>query len=115
MNDTIGQSAPGTADFVGSPLADLMELLHSSEAGLRTSDAAAAASPFQDRPAPALVASSLSALVVAVALPYSPFAPWLGFVPVPLSLLGALVLVTIAYLLAVYGIKRWFFARYKLD
>jgi len=73
------------------------------------------ASPFQDRPAPALVASSLSALVVAVALPYSPFAPWLGFVPVPLSLLGALVLVTIAYLLAVYGIKRWFFARYKLD
>ena len=41
MNDTIGQSAPGTADFVGSPLADLMELLHSSEAGLRTSDAAA--------------------------------------------------------------------------
>ncbi len=73
------------------------------------------ASPFQDRPAPALVASSLSALVVAVALPYSPLAAWLGFVPVPVSLLGALVLVTVAYLLAVYGIKRWFFARYKLD
>jgi len=73
------------------------------------------ASPFKDRPARALVASSLSALVVAVALPYSPFAAWLGFVPMPLSLLGALLLVTVAYLLAVYGIKRWFFERYKLD
>jgi hypothetical protein len=41
MNDTIGQSAPGMADFAGSPLAGLMELLHSSEAGLRASDAAA--------------------------------------------------------------------------
>jgi Mg2+-importing ATPase len=52
---------------------------------------------------------------VALALPYSPLAAWLGFVPVPVSPLGALVLVTVAYLLAVYGIKRWFFARYKLD
>ena len=41
MNDTIGQSAPGMADFAGSPLAGLMELLHSSEAGLRASDATA--------------------------------------------------------------------------
>ena len=41
MNDTIVQPAPSPADFAGSPLRDLMELLHSSEAGLRTSDAAA--------------------------------------------------------------------------
>ena len=41
MSDTIGQSAPGMADFAGSPLAGLMELLHSSEAGLRASDATA--------------------------------------------------------------------------
>jgi Mg2+-importing ATPase len=73
------------------------------------------ASPFQDRPAPALVASSLSALVVAVALPYSPLAPWLGFVPMPITIISALALVTAAYLLAVYGVKRWFFAHYRLD
>jgi len=27
----------------------------------------------------------------------------------------ALALVTIAYLVAVYGVKRWFFARYRLN
>ena len=34
------QPASGAPDFAASPLRDLMELLHSSEAGLRTSDAA---------------------------------------------------------------------------
>jgi len=73
------------------------------------------AHPLRDRPHPALVASTLLAFAVAVALPYSPLAPWLGFVPVPAVLMGALALVTIAYLVAVYGVKRWFFKRYQLD
>jgi Mg2+-importing ATPase len=60
------------------------------------------------------VASSLSAFAVAVALPYSPLAHWLGFVPVPASVMGALALVTISYLLTVYGVKQWFFKRYQL-
>jgi Mg2+-importing ATPase len=72
------------------------------------------AHPLQDRPHPALVASSLSALALAVALPYSPLAHWFGFVPIPATLIGALALVTMAYLLTVHGAKRWFFARYKL-
>ena len=72
------------------------------------------AHPWRDRPHRALVASSLCAFALAVALPYSPLAPWLGFVPLSAPLLGALALVTIAYLASVYGIKRWFFARYKL-
>jgi len=71
--------------------------------------------PLRDRPHPALVASTLLAFTVAVALPYSPLAPWLGFVPVPAPLMGALALVTIAYLVLVYVAKRWFFAHYKLD
>ncbi|MGA7325545.1 MAG: hypothetical protein WBX25_13910 [Rhodomicrobium sp.] len=29
--------------------------------------------------------------------------------------LGALALVTVTYLAAVYGVKRWFFAHYRLD
>ena len=41
------------------------------------------AHPLRDRPHPALVASSLSAFALAVALPYSPLAHWFGFVPVP--------------------------------
>ena len=73
------------------------------------------AHPLQDQPAKALVASSLAAFAVALALPYLPFAHWLGFVPMPAALLGALALVTVTYLATVYGVKRWFYAHYKLD
>ena len=71
--------------------------------------------PLRDPPHPALVASTLLAFVVAVALPYSPLAPWLGFVPVPAALMGALALVTITYLIAVHCVKRWFFKHYQLS
>jgi Mg2+-importing ATPase len=72
------------------------------------------AHPLADRPDPLLVVSSLAAVGLAMALPYSPLAHWLGFVPMPGPLLGALALVTVAYLIAVYAVKRWFFARYQL-
>jgi Mg2+-importing ATPase len=71
--------------------------------------------PLQDRPHVALVASSLSAFIIALALPYSPLAHWFGFVPLPAGVIGALALVTIAYLIVVYGVKRWFYARYRLS
>jgi len=71
--------------------------------------------PLRDPPHPALAASSLAAFAVAVALPYSPLAHWLGFVALPVTLLGALALVTAAYLLLVQVVKRWFFRRYGLD
>ncbi len=70
--------------------------------------------PLQDRPHPALVASTLGAFAVAVALPYSPLAHWLGFVPLPATVLGALLLVTAVYLGAVHGVRRWFYARYQI-
>lgn len=59
--------------------------------------------------------SSLAAFGLAVALPYLPLAHWLGFVPMPAPVLGALALVTATYLVAVYAVKRWLFARYQLD
>ena len=49
---------------------------------IRTSD------PLRDPPHPSLVASTLFATALAVALPYSPLASWLGFVPPPAALLG---------------------------
>lgn len=70
--------------------------------------------PLRDRPHPLLVASSLSAFVVAVGIPYSPVAPWLGFVPLPGSLLAALALVVAVYLGAVYLVNHWFFTRYRM-
>ena len=71
--------------------------------------------PLRDPPHPALVISTLLTFATAVALPYSPLAPWLGFVPVPAALMGALALVTVAYLVLVYVVKRWFFKHYQLD
>ena len=73
------------------------------------------AHPWQDRPHPGLVASSLVALALAISLPYLPPAHWLGFVPLPPRLLVPLALITAAYLLLVHGAKRWFFARHHLD
>ncbi len=73
------------------------------------------ARPLQDRPHAALLASSLSALTIAVALPYSPLAHWFGFVPLPAVLMSALALVTLSYLISVWFVKRWFFAHYALS
>jgi len=70
--------------------------------------------PFRSWPHPLLIASSLTAFGLAVALPFSPLAPWLGFVPLPASLLAALAGLTVAYLAVVYAVRRWFFARYGL-
>jgi len=67
--------------------------------------------PLRDWPHPLLLASSLSAFAVAMALPYTPLAPWLGFVPLPMPVLGALALLTAGYLVTVFGVKRWFFSR----
>jgi Mg2+-importing ATPase len=75
---------------------------------IRTTDA------LRDRPHPALAATSLAALALAILLPYSPLAPWLGFVPLPAYVLAALALVTTIYLVAVYGVKRRLFADHKL-
>jgi Mg2+-importing ATPase len=63
--------------------------------------------PFwKSRPHPALAASSLGALAVALALPFSPWSARLGFAPprpFVLVMLGALVLI---YLVLAEGLKR---------
>ena len=73
------------------------------------------AHPLRDWPHPALVATTLCAAALAVAIPYTPLASWLGFVAPSVAFMGALALVTIAYLVLVYFVKGWFFARYQLD
>jgi Mg2+-importing ATPase len=75
---------------------------------LRTTD------PLRDPPHPALMASTLGALLAAVAIPYTPVAPWFGFVPLPGPVLAALAGVTAAYLAAVQLAKSWFFARHQI-
>jgi P-type Mg2+ transporter len=75
---------------------------------IRTTD------PLHDRPHPALIASTLTAFLLAIAIPFSPLAPWLGFVPLPGPVLAALAATTTTYLAAVYVVKRWFFARHPI-
>jgi Mg2+-importing ATPase len=68
--------------------------------------------PFASRPHPLLAATSLGALALAIALPFTPLGVWFGFVAPPAVLLAALAGVTAAYLLAVEVVKRWFYARH---
>jgi Mg2+-importing ATPase len=68
--------------------------------------------PLASRPHRLLAATSLAAVAAAIVLPYSPLAGWLGFVPLPPALIAALAAMTGAYLLAVQGVKRWFYAHH---
>ncbi|MBB2202092.1 magnesium-translocating P-type ATPase [Gluconacetobacter tumulisoli] len=61
--------------------------------------------PWRNRPHPALVASSLSALAVALVLPFTPAGAWFGFDPPPLAMLAAIAALTVAYLATVELVK----------
>ncbi len=58
------------------------------------------------RPHPALVAGAVSVVAIAVALPFTPFAKWLGFVAPPGMLLGALAGLVAVYLALAELLKR---------
>jgi Mg2+-importing ATPase len=62
--------------------------------------------PWADRARPILTATSLGALVVAMALPFSPLAPWFGFQRLPIIMTGSIGLVAIAYLVAAEMLKQ---------
>ncbi|TSA48694.1 MAG: magnesium-translocating P-type ATPase [Nitrosomonadales bacterium] len=69
-------------------------------------------SPFKSRPHIALTVSSLAAVLVAAALPFTPFATHLGFVtPPPLFFLILLAMVA-CYLVAVEFAKRLFYRHF---
>jgi Mg2+-importing ATPase len=67
--------------------------------------------PWADLPRPALAASSLGALAVAMILPFTPAGSWFGFVTPPLPVVLALGGVTIAYLVMAELLKTFLFER----
>ena len=71
-------------------------------------------SPFASRPHPLLVATSLAAVVVAIALPYTLPGSWLGFTPPPFALLAALAGMTTIYLVVAQRVKHWFYSRHPI-
>jgi Mg2+-importing ATPase len=67
--------------------------------------------PWANRPAPILTATTLSALVVAMALPFTPIAASFGFQAPPPGLTLTLVALVAAYLIAAEALKGLAIAR----
>lgn len=61
--------------------------------------------PWRDWPQPALVATSLGALLFALVLPFTPIGPWFGFETPPLALTLALGGVVVVYLICAELLK----------
>ncbi len=68
--------------------------------------------PFKSRPNLWLTLCSLSAVSLAVALPFTPLGGYFGFVPPPISFYAILTGLVFFYLFAVEGIKQWFFRHF---
>jgi Mg2+-importing ATPase len=67
---------------------------------------------FQSRASGVMTLTTLSIMAAAVVLPYSPLAPFLGFVPLPpiyWAWIGGFLL---AYSVLTHGVKRWFNAKF---
>ncbi len=65
-----------------------------------------AGNPFKNRPSLPLTLSVCTMVIIGLLLPISPFAEYLGFVPLPPLYFGFLLIATTAYLLLVQLIKQ---------
>jgi Mg2+-importing ATPase len=65
--------------------------------------------PLRSHPNRWLIATSLSVVLLAMALPFTPLAPYLGFVPLPPVYFGLLAALLTVYLLLVETAKQWFY------
>jgi Mg2+-importing ATPase len=63
--------------------------------------------PWQDIPRPALVASSLVALLAAMVLPFTPVGGWFGFETPPLVMLAGIGAIVVVYLVSAELLKPW--------
>jgi Mg2+-importing ATPase len=73
-----------------------------------------AGNPLKSRPSRPLFIGVSVIVAIAVVLPYTPLGSLLGFIPLPIPLLGAIALLSITYLLLVQIVKSWFYRRHAL-
>jgi Mg2+-importing ATPase len=73
-----------------------------------------AVNPLKSRPSRPLFIGVLAVVVIAAMLPYTVVGRLLRFTPLPLSLLGAIALLAVTYLLVVQAVKAWFYRRHAL-
>lgn len=64
---------------------------------------------FRSRPGSLLLTSTLLLVALTLAIPYLPYMDLLGFVPLPAMLVATLVAITVLYVIAAEGTKRWFY------
>jgi Mg2+-importing ATPase len=67
--------------------------------------------PLRSHPNRWLTLTSLGIVAVAMLLPFTPVAAWLGFTPLPPLFFGLLAALVASYLLLVEAGKRWFYNR----
>jgi Mg2+-importing ATPase len=73
-----------------------------------------AGNPFNSRPSGRLLIGVVAVSVAGAVLPYTRLGVVLGFTPLPLSLLGAISLLALTYLILVQAVKTWFYRRHAL-
>ena len=73
-----------------------------------------AANPLKSRPSRPLLISVLAVVAVATGLPYTQLGRLLRFTPLPVSLLAAIAILAVTYLLLVQAVKSWFYRRHAL-
>ncbi len=73
-----------------------------------------AGNPFKSRPSGRLLIAVVAVSVAGAVLPYTPLGALLGFTPLPISLLGAISLLAVTYLVLVQAVKTWFYRRHAL-
>jgi P-type Mg2+ transporter len=73
-----------------------------------------AGNPFRSRPSGRLLIGVLAVSVVGAVLPFTRLGAALGFIPLPLPLLGAISLLAVTYLILVQAVKTWFYRRHAL-
>jgi Mg2+-importing ATPase len=64
---------------------------------------------WMSRPGSLLIWCSIAVAIVAFALPWMPFAGWMGFVPLPADVLIGLVAIALGYFISSEALKRWLF------
>jgi Mg2+-importing ATPase len=67
---------------------------------------------FRSKPSKAMLGMTLLVIAITLALPYSPLAGPLGFTPLPISYLLAIVVIIALYFISAEITKRWFYRKY---
>ncbi|HEX2652596.1 MAG TPA: magnesium-translocating P-type ATPase [Xanthobacteraceae bacterium] len=73
-----------------------------------------AGNPFRSRPSGRLLIGVVAVSLAGAVLPYTRLGVVLGFIPLPLSLLAAILLLALTYLVLVQTVKTWFYRRHAL-